>query len=136
MCLLRAVPEIILRGAGPHFFSDPSTPRTHIESEPPRPAGHISALINPASLRIKYALTPRTSYPPPHPSDTLSTKHPPPTGQKRACGPPTPLRIISGTALTGTRQRLPVLPLKHLHLQVSGVSINRWNPLNFWEGHY
>ena len=26
----------------------------------------------------------------PHPSDTLSTKHPPPTGQKSACGPPTP----------------------------------------------
>ena len=24
---------------------------------------------------------------PPHPSDTLSTKHPPPTGQKSACGP-------------------------------------------------
>ena len=28
------------------FFSDPSTPRTHMESEPPRPPGHISALIN------------------------------------------------------------------------------------------
>ena len=26
----------------------------------------------------------------PHPSDTLSTKHPPPTGQKSVCGPPTP----------------------------------------------
>ena len=44
---LRAVPEIIL-GGGPHFFSDPSTPRTHMESEPPRPPGHVSALINPA----------------------------------------------------------------------------------------
>ena len=33
---LRAVPEIILRGA--HIiFSDPSTPRTHMESEPPDP---------------------------------------------------------------------------------------------------
>ena len=29
---LRAVPEIILGG---HIFSDPSTPRTHMESEPP-----------------------------------------------------------------------------------------------------
>ena len=31
---------------GPHFFSDPSTPRTHMESESPRPPGHVSALIN------------------------------------------------------------------------------------------
>ena len=34
---VRAVPEIILRGGGPHFFADPSTPRTHMESEPPDP---------------------------------------------------------------------------------------------------
>ena len=33
--LVRAVPEIILRGAT--FFSDPSTPRTNMESEPPDP---------------------------------------------------------------------------------------------------
>ena len=35
-CSLRAVPEIIL-GGGHIFFSDPSTPRTHMESEPPDP---------------------------------------------------------------------------------------------------
>ena len=35
--------------------------------------------------------------PTPHPLNTLSTKHSPPTGQKSACSPP---RIISGTALT------------------------------------
>ena len=29
------------------FFLDPSIPRTHVESEPPRPPGHVSALINP-----------------------------------------------------------------------------------------
>ena len=35
---LRAVPEIILGGGVSHiFFSDPSTPRTHMESEPPDP---------------------------------------------------------------------------------------------------
>ena len=33
--LLRAVPEIILGGAT--FFSDPSTPRTYMGSEPPSP---------------------------------------------------------------------------------------------------
>ena len=33
--VVRAVPEIILGGA--HFFSDPSTPRTNMESEPPDP---------------------------------------------------------------------------------------------------
>ena len=31
---------------GHFFFPDPSTPRTHMESEPPRPPGHVSALIN------------------------------------------------------------------------------------------
>ena len=31
---IRAVPQIILGGT---FFSDPSTPRTHMESEPPDP---------------------------------------------------------------------------------------------------
>ena len=41
--LLRAVPEIIPGGT---FFFRPSTPRTHMESEPPRPPGHVSALIN------------------------------------------------------------------------------------------
>ena len=35
--VLRAVPEIILGGAT--FFSDPSTPRIHTESEPPDPPG-------------------------------------------------------------------------------------------------
>ena len=34
--ILRAVPEIILRG-GRIFLSDPSTPRTHKESELPDP---------------------------------------------------------------------------------------------------
>ena len=33
---LRAVPEIIL-GGGAHFFLDPSTPRTNMQSEPPDP---------------------------------------------------------------------------------------------------
>ena len=67
----------------------------------PQPPGHVSALINPPHYGSKYALIPRTSYPPPpHLSDTLSTKHPPPTGQKSACGPPP--RIISGTALRPT----------------------------------
>ena len=43
-------------------------------------------------------LDPQDKLPPPHPSDTLSTKHPPPPQDKKsAC---TPLRIISGTALT------------------------------------
>ena len=32
---IRAVPEIILGGGGTFFFSDPSTPRTHMESVPP-----------------------------------------------------------------------------------------------------
>ena len=72
-------------GGGLHFFSDPSTPRTHVESDPPRPPGHVT---RPTMDQIRLD---RQDKLPPHPSDTLSTKHPPPTtGQKSACGPPTP----------------------------------------------
>ena len=85
-------------GGGPlFFFSDSSTPKTRMESEPPRPPGHVSAFINPPPLWIKYDLIPRTSNPPPlHPSDTLLTKRPP-HRTKKCLLPP---RIISGTALT------------------------------------
>ena len=34
---VRAVPEIILGGGRHIFFPDPSTPRTHMGSEPPDP---------------------------------------------------------------------------------------------------
>ena len=95
--LLRAVPEIIL---GACIFSDPSTPRTHMESEPPDPRpGHVSALINPAPLWIKYALTPRTSYPPPTPRTHCQQNTPPPQDKKVPAAHPPPM-IISETALT------------------------------------
>ena len=55
---------------------------------PPPPPGHISALINPAPLWIKYALTPRTSYPSPPLRHGVNKT--PPTGQKSACSPPHP----------------------------------------------
>ena len=73
-------------GSGPHFFFRPLHPQDTHGVRAPWPPGHVSALINPASVWIKYTLTPRTSYP--HPSDTLSMKHPPSAGQKSACGPP------------------------------------------------
>ena len=80
---LRAVPEIILGGAT--FFSDPSTPRTNMESEPPWPPGHVSALINPPHYGSNMLWPPGQVIPPPlgH-----VNKHPPFTGQKSACGPP------------------------------------------------
>ena len=56
--------KLFWRGGAVCFFSDPSTPRTHKESEPADHPGHVSVLINSAPLWIKYALTPRTSYPP------------------------------------------------------------------------
>ena len=92
--MLRAVPEIILRG-GLHVSFRPLHPQDTHRVRAPRPPGHVSALINPAPLWIKYALTPRTSYPPPL-GHINKTPSPPPTGQKSACSPP---RIISGTAL-------------------------------------
>ena len=73
------------------FFSDPSTPRTHMESEPPRPSGHVSALINPCRLWIKYALTPRTRQPLPTPRICCQQNTLPPQNKKvPAAHPPTP----------------------------------------------
>ena len=68
------------------IFSDPSSPRTHMESELPQPPGHVSALLNPPHYGSNMPWPPGQVTP--HPSDTLSTKHPPPTGQKSACSPP------------------------------------------------
>ena len=43
---LRAVPEIILRGEWPTFFFRPLHPQDTHGVRVPRPAGHVSALIN------------------------------------------------------------------------------------------
>ena len=85
-------------GGGQQFLSDPSTPRTNMESEPPRPPGHVSALITPPHYGSSMPWPPGQVTPTPHPSDKLSTKHPQPTGQKKCLRPPP--RIISGTALS------------------------------------
>ena len=85
-----------------HFFSDPSTPRTHMESRAPWPSGQFCEPDPPPPGHAHYRS--KTPWPPgqvncptprtglvreiPHPSDTLSTKHPPPTGQKSASAPP------------------------------------------------
>ena len=90
---VRAVPEIIMGAA---FFSDPLHPQDSHGVRAPRPPGHVSALISPAPLWIKYALTPRTTYPPP-PLGRVVNKTPPPHRTKKC-----PPRIISGTALTGS----------------------------------
>ena len=80
---VRAVPEIILRGGGPHFFFRHLHPQDRHGVRAPPPSGHVSALITP---RPHYGSNtpwaPGQVTPPPHPSDMLSTKQPPPTGQK------------------------------------------------------
>ena len=86
---------------GPHFFFrllHPLDTRGVGASWPP---GHVSALINPPHYRSNTPWLPGQVTA--HPSDTLSTKHPPPTGQKSACAPP---RIISGTALSDALDRM------------------------------
>ena len=88
----RAVPEIILGGWATFFFRPLHPQNTH-GIRAPRPSGHPP---HPTMDQIR--LDPQDKWTP-HPSDT-STKHPPLTGQKSACGPPPTLRIISGTALT------------------------------------
>ena len=91
--IVRAVPEIILGAA--FFFRPLHLQDTHGVGAP-RPPGHVSALINPAPLWIKYALTPRTSYPPP--LGHFVNKTPSPHRTKK-CLRPTHPRIISRTAL-------------------------------------
>ena len=71
-----------------------------MESEPPsQTPGHISALINPAPLWIKYALTPRTSYPHPLTPRTRRQQNTVPPQDKKVPPP----RTISGTALISHR---------------------------------
>ena len=98
---LRAVPEIIL--GGHFFFSDPSIPRTHMESEPPRPPGHVSALINLPHYGSNTPWPPgQVTSPPPTPQTHCqqNTLHP----QDINVFVPPP-RIISGTALTCSTSR-------------------------------
>ena len=86
MCsLLSAVPEIIPGGGATFFFRRLHPQDTH-RVRAPRPPGHVCALINPPHYRSNMPWPPGQVTP--HPSDTLSTKHPPPTGQKSVCGPP------------------------------------------------
>ena len=84
---LRAVPEIILGGGGAFFFPDHSSPEHIWSQSPPQPSGYVSALINPPTMD-QICLDPPGQVTPPHPSDMLSTKHPPHTEQKSALQPP------------------------------------------------
>ena len=74
-----------------------------MESEPPTSRTR-SALINPPHYGSNMPW-PQDKLPlHPHPSDTLSTQHPPSTGETSVCAPPP--RIISGTALKSCRSLL------------------------------
>ena len=76
-----------LSAGGGHFFLQTSPPPGQTWSQsPPRPPGHVSALINTPHYGANMPWPPGQVTP--NPSDTLSTKHPPPTGQKSACVPP------------------------------------------------
>ena len=66
----------------------------------PQPPGHVSALINLAPLWIKYTLTPRTGYSPTPRTRQRNTL--PPKDKKVPVAHP-PLRISSGTALSGSQ---------------------------------
>ena len=94
---LRAVPELNYPQGGAQFFSDPSIPRarTNMDSEPPpRPPGHVSALINPPHYGSnmpwppgQVTPTPRThcqqnsiNTPPPHRTKKCLRPHPTPRG--------------------------------------------------------
>ena len=92
-----AVPEIILKGAA--FFFSPSTPRTHMESEPPPTPRTRKCFNYPRPTMDQIRLDPQDKLPP----------HSPPLGhvvnktfsphRTKKCLRPNPPRIISGTAL-------------------------------------
>ena len=94
-----AVPEIILSGGWAAVFYRSLHPQDKHGVRAPWPPGHVSALINPPHYRSNTPWPPGQVTPPPL---RHVNKHPPPTGQKSACGPPS-LRIISGTALRGSK---------------------------------
>ena len=70
------------------FFFRPLHPQDKHGMRAPWPPGHVSALINPPHYgsNMPWPAGQVTS----HPSDKVSTKHPPPTGQKSVCSPPPP----------------------------------------------
>ena len=125
---LRAVPEIILGG---HIFFQTSPPPGHTWSQsPPRPPGHVSALINAPHYGSNMPWPPgQVTPPPPTPRTHCQQNTLPPTGQKSVCGPP-PHRIISGTALS---ELLP--PGLGLHLMTAGQLTChnvRFIPMSLW----
>ena len=74
---LRAVPEIILREVGwTALFFRPLHPEDKHGVRALRPPGHASALVNPPHYGSNMPWPPGQVTP--HPSDMLSTKHPPP----------------------------------------------------------
>ena len=84
-------------GEGPALFSDPSTPRTSIESERPTPRTHLRALINPPHYGSNMPWPPGQVTLPPPPTPRTRCQHPPQDKKVPAAHPA--LRIISGTAL-------------------------------------
>ena len=74
-------------------------------------------------------LDPQDKLPPtPQPSDTLSIKHPPPTGQKSACGPPTPEDNFWNSPYLGSFDRwaFSILDTLALALTLSTDTLHLW----------
>ena len=89
------------QGVGCIFFFRPLHPQDTHGVGVPQPSGHVSALINPRPLWIKYALTPGQVTPP----RTRQQNTLPPQDKKVPVAHPPP-RIISGTAL---RDAIPAI---------------------------
>ena len=90
-----------LSSRGAHIFFRPLHPQDTHGVRAPRPPGHVSALINPPHYGSNMPSPPGRYPSTSHPSDTLSTKHPP-SDRTKKCLRPTHPRIVSGTALTHT----------------------------------
>ena len=86
-----------------------------MESEPPQPPGHVSAVINPCPTMDQYTLTPRTSYPPPL-GHVNKTPSPPP--QDKRVHPPPPGGLF-------LEQPLPNTSLFYIPLQLDTSKLKR-----------
>ena len=87
--VVRAVPEIILRG-GHIFFQTPPPPRTHRGVRAPRPPGHVSALIKLPHYGSNMPWPPGQVTPAPPTPRTYCQQNTLPPLDKKVCGPPTP----------------------------------------------
>ena len=133
--MLRAVPEIILRGGWAAFFFRPLHPQDTHRVTAPRPSGHASALINHRPTMDQILLDPQDKLPPPTHRTCQQNTLPPPPQDKKVSAVHTPLRIISGTALSANSRSCTMDCTEgEVHIQFRSKLLQGRRGLNSFQG--